>query len=192
MLTGGVICYNDFTKKHENLYKKTEARTAFVQKGVLQTKEEFFIMSKKMMSGVLCAGMLMSALAGGFTSQAAEGGYTFAMLIPTMNHEYFENCVEFANSCAEKLGCEVTVYSADNNADTMSKNVEDAIAAGVDGILIDPYYASGMKCAEMCEAQGIPMIAFDSDIEEFAPQEDYSQYISFIGPDDADAGYNIA
>ena len=150
-------------------------------------------MNKKVISSILCTGMLMSAFAGaGFTSQAANDGYTFAMLIPTMNHEYFENCVEFAQSCAETLGCEVVVYSADNNADTMSKNVEDAIAAGVDGILIDPYYASGMKCAEMCEAQGIPMIAFDSDIEEFAPQEDYTQYISFIGPDDADAGYNMA
>ena len=66
------------------------------------------------------------------------------------------------------------------------------MAAGIDGILIDPYYASGTKCAEMCEAQGIPMIAFDSDIEEFDPQGDYKQYISFIGPDDADAGYNMA
>lgn len=109
-----------------------------------------------------------------------------------MNHEYFENCVEFANKCAEEFNCTVNVYNADNNADTMSKNVEDAIAAGVDGILIDPYYASGTKCAEMCEAAEIPMIAFDSDIEEFNPQEDYKQYISFIGPDDADAGYNMA
>lgn len=149
-------------------------------------------MKKKMISSILCAGMLMGAVLGtGFTSQA-EGGYTFAILVPTMNHEYFENCVEFSNMCAEALGCEVIAYSADNNADTMSKNIEDAIAAGVDGILIDPYYASGMKCAEMCEAAGIPMIAFDADIEEFAPQTDYECYISFIGPDDADAGYNMA
>ena len=146
-------------------------------------------MFKKLAGALLVGGMTLSAMSFGV---AAEDGFTFAMLIPTMNHEYFENCVEFANNVADELGCTVNVYSADNNADTMSKNVEDAIAAGVDGILIDPYYASGTKCAEMCEAEGIPMIAFDSDIEEFAPQEDYSQYISFIGPDDADAGYNMA
>ncbi|MDO4632425.1 MAG: substrate-binding domain-containing protein [Eubacteriales bacterium] len=150
-------------------------------------------MSRKMLRNLLVAGVAAGTLAGfGMTGQAADGGYTFAMLVPTMNHEYFENCVSFANSCAEAFGCTVNVYNADNNADTMSKNVEDAIAAGVDGILIDPYYASGMKCAEMCEAAGIPMIAFDSDIEEFGPQGDYTQYISFIGPDDADAGYNMA
>lgn len=133
-----------------------------------------------------------STVADSGESESADGGYTFAMLVPTMNHEYFENCVEFANDCAEVFGCTVNVYNADNNADTMNKNVEDAIAADVDGILIDPYYASGTKCAEMCEETGIPMIAFDSDIEEFSPQDKYSQYISFIGPDDADAGYNMA
>ena len=147
-------------------------------------------MNKKLVGALVGAGMLVSAMAG--MTASAEDGYTFAMLIPTMNHEYFENCVEFANTVAEAYGCTVNVYSADNNADTMSKNVEDAIAAGVDGILIDPYYASGTKCAEMCEAEGIPMIAFDSDIEEFAPQDEYEMYISFIGPDDADAGYNMA
>lgn len=149
-------------------------------------------MKKKLVSSLLCAGMAVTAIAGTGLSVQADDGYTFAMLVPTMNHEYFENCVEFANKCAEEFNCTVNVYNADNNADTMSKNVEDAIAAGVDGILIDPYYASGTKCAEMCEAAEIPMIAFDSDIEEFNPQEDYKQYISFIGPDDADAGYNMA
>ena len=149
-------------------------------------------MKKKLVSSLLCAGMAVTAIAGTGLSVQADDGYTFAMLVPTMNHEYFENCVEFANKCAEEFNCTVNVYNADNNADTMSKNVEDAIAAGVDGILIDPYYASGTKCAEMCEAAEIPMIAFDSDIEEFNPQEDYTQYISFIGPDDADAGYNMA
>lgn len=166
-------------------------------------------MKRKILSILLCVAMV-AALAvgcgssGGSDSSGDDGkkeessdsgsegeakdGFKFAMLVPTMNHEYFENCVEFAEQCADELGCTVDVY----NADTMSKNVEDAMAAGIDGILIDPYYASGTKCAEMCEAQGIPMIAFDSDIEEFDPQGDYKQYISFIGPDDADAGYNMA
>lgn len=128
-------------------------------------------MKKKLVSSLLCAGMAVTAIAGTGLSVQADDGYTFAMLVPTMNHEYFENCVEFANKCAEEFNCTVNVYNADNNADTMSKNVEDAIAAGVDGILIDPYYASGTKCAEMCEAAEIPMIAFDSDIEEFNPQD---------------------
>ncbi len=170
-------------------------------------------MRRKILSILLCAAMVVSLAVGCSSSggdestgdeektedssepaedDSAGGGYKFAILVPTMNHEYFENCVEFTEQCAKELGCTVDVYSADNNADTMSKNVEDAMAAGIDGILIDPYYASGTKCAEMCEAQGIPMIAFDSDIEEFDPQTDYKQYISFIGPDDADAGYNMA
>lgn len=170
-------------------------------------------MRRKILSILLCVAMVAtlavgcSSSGGGETSgddgkneessesggdDSAGGGYKFAILVPTMNHEYFENCVEFSEQCAKELGCTVDVYSADNNADTMNKNVEDAMAAGIDGILIDPYYASGTKCAEMCEAQGIPMIAFDSDIEEFDPQGDYKQYISFIGPDDADAGYNMA
>ncbi len=169
-------------------------------------------MRRKILSILLCAAMVVSLAVGCSSSGGGEstgdeektedssepaeddsagGGYKFAILVPTMNHEYFENCVEFTEQCAKELGCTVDVYSADNNADTMSKNVEDAMAAGIDGILIDPYYASGTKCAEMCEAQGIPMIAFDSDIEEFDPQTDYKQYISFVGPDDADAGYNI-
>ena len=102
-------------------------------------------MKKKLIGSIICTGMIMSAFVGTGMVSHAEDGFKFAMLIPTMNHEYFENCVEFANSCAEVLGCTVDVYNADNNADTFSKNVEDAVAAGVDGILIDPYYASGMK-----------------------------------------------
>jgi ABC-type sugar transport system substrate-binding protein len=180
-----------YTKKNCEKYKNDAQR--FLQK----LNNENLIrrvlrMKKKLVSSLLCAGMAVTAIAGTGLSVQADDGYTFAMLVPTMNHEYFENCVEFANKCAEEFNCTVNVYNADNNADTMSKNVEDAIAAGVDGILIDPYYASGTKCAEMCEAAEIPMIAFDSDIEEFNPQEDYKQYISFIGPDDADAGYNMA
>ena len=149
-------------------------------------------MKKRMLVAAVATGLLATSLAGFAHAEEVKDGFTFAMLIPTMNHEYFENCKEFAESCAAELNCEVITYSADNNADTMMKNVEDAIAAGVDAVLIDPYYSSGMKCAEMCEAEGIPMIAFDSDIEEFAPQTVYSQYVSFIGPDDADAGYNMA
>ncbi len=150
-------------------------------------------MKKRMLSVALITSMLVASMTGvAAHADEVKDGFTFAMLVPTMNHEYFENCKEFAESVAAELNCEVITYSADNNADKMNQNVEDAIAAGVDAVLIDPYYSSGMKCAEMCEAAGIPMVAFDSDIEEFGPQEDYSMYISFIGPDDADAGYNMA
>ncbi|MEA4813786.1 MAG: substrate-binding domain-containing protein [Oscillospiraceae bacterium] len=126
------------------------------------------------------------------SSSDVKTGFTFALLVPTMNHTYFENAVTFAQSVCDTLGCTLTVYNADSSADTMIKNVEDAVNSGADAIIIDPYYSSGTKCAEECKTAGIPMIAWDSDIEEFDPQTTYDSYVGFVGPDDEDAGYNMA
>lgn len=42
-------------------------------------------MKKKLVSSLLCAGMAVTAIAGTGLSVQADDGYTFAMLVPTMN-----------------------------------------------------------------------------------------------------------
>lgn len=114
------------------------------------------------------------------------------MIVPTLGAQFWANSVDFAKKGADELGFELVVFNADNKADQINKLIEDAIASGIDGLIFVPYWSAGRKAVMDCEAAGIPIITIDCFIEDIEPQDTFSNYIAFIGPNDEDAGYRMA
>ncbi|MCM3718679.1 sugar ABC transporter substrate-binding protein [Fictibacillus phosphorivorans] len=79
----------------------------------------------------------------------------------------------------EEFGGEVQIYNADNDLSKMAAYVETAINQQVDGILIDHGRADAIApSVKKAIAKGIPVVAFDSDINipgvTVIDQDDYS------------------
>jgi simple sugar transport system substrate-binding protein len=79
----------------------------------------------------------------------------------------------------EEFGGEVQIYNADNDLSKMAAYVETAVNQQVDGILIDHGRADAIApSVKKAVAAGIPVVAFDSDINipgvTVIDQDDYS------------------
>jgi len=79
----------------------------------------------------------------------------------------------------EKFGGEVQVYNADNDLAKMAANLDTAVNAKVDGILIDHGRKETLeKGVKKALEEGIPVVSFDSDLNlpgvTVIDQDDYS------------------
>ncbi len=119
--------------------------------------------------------------------------FKIGLIVPTLSAQFWNNCVAFAQKGADELGCELVVFNADNKADQINKYIEDAISAGVDGLIFVPYWSAGRKAVIETKNANIPVMMIDCFIEDLEPQtEEYPNYIGFIGPNDEDSGYRMA
>ncbi|MDR0136962.1 sugar ABC transporter substrate-binding protein [Metabacillus idriensis] len=97
------------------------------------------------------------------------------MSIGTFSSQYISGVQEQV----EKFGGSVQIYNADNDLSKMATYVETAITQNVDAILIDHGRADALQGpVEKAVAKGIPVVAFDSDINvegvTVIDQDDYS------------------
>ncbi len=124
---------------------------------------------------------------------AAEGErLNIGFIVPTLDAQFWNNYKSFVEEGAKQLGCDVTFVNADNNADTNNKHIEDLVSMGVDGLVFVPYWASGRKAVTDTNIAGIPVIAADCFIDGIEPQDEFENYIAFVGPNDEDSGYQMA
>jgi len=97
------------------------------------------------------------------------------MSIGTFSSQYISGLQEQV----EKFGGEIQVYNADNDLSKMASYVETAITQNVDAILLDHGRADALQApVEKAVAKGIPVVAFDSDLNipgvTVIDQDDYS------------------
>jgi ABC-type sugar transport system substrate-binding protein len=118
--------------------------------------------------------------------------FRIGIIVPTLSAQFWNNCVEFARKGAQELGCEVVILNADNKADQINRYLEDAISAGVDGLLFVPYWGAGRRAVIETHNAGIPIMMIDCFIDDLEPQAEFPNYIGFIGPNDEDSGYRMA
>jgi ABC-type sugar transport system substrate-binding protein len=154
-------------------------------------------MKKGFFVGVLMALMVAVVFTGCAKKEAAETAgakktYKIGIIVPTLGAQFWNNCVDFAKKGAGELGAELVVFNADNKADQINRYIEDAIASGIDGLIFVPYWSAGRKAVTECQEAGIPMITIDCFIDDIEPQDQFAQYIGFIGPNDEDSGYRMA
>jgi len=124
---------------------------------------------------------------------AAEGErLNIGFIVPTLDAQFWNNYKSFVEEGAEQLGCDVTFVNADNNADTNNKHIEDLVSMGVDGLVFVPYWASGRKAVTDTNIAGIPVMSADCFIDGIEPQDEFDNYIAFVGPNDEDSGYQMA
>ena len=139
---------------------------------------------------------LLAPLAAGLLAVAAAAGAQerpqIGVVVPTLAAQFWNNYVDFMRTGAEELDVELTVLNADNKPDQMIRNLEDLVARGVDGIIYTPYWATAAPGLTMTRDADIPVVLTDTYFELPPQNEMFPNYLAFIGPSDADAGYAMA
>jgi ABC-type sugar transport system substrate-binding protein len=117
---------------------------------------------------------------------------TVGVVVPTFATEFWTNYVDFMKKGASDLGADLVVLNADNKSDAMIKSIEDLAARHVDGIIFTPYWSTAARGLTIAKDAGIPVILTDT-YPAFQPQSSrFPNYVAFIGPSDAEAGYEMA
>jgi len=126
----------------------------------------------------LCVVALLAVAGLVFTGSAQE---KIALFICNMAHPFFVDMVEGAQDAAEALGAKVVPFDGQNDPATQLAQVEDAIAAGYDAILLNPTSLEAMvpAVAKANEA-GIPVFTLDRDVAG-------GERIAYIGTANVDA-----
>jgi ribose transport system substrate-binding protein len=121
-----------------------------------------------------------SALAG---SLAFSGSYAYAQsremvyITPSLNVSFWRYVATGAKDAAKLGGYNLETLDSNNNAQTQLKNVQDAIARRVAGIVISPTDSSTAPSAlKLAQDAGIPVTIADIGTTG-------GEYVSFIGSD---------
>ncbi|MCB7305905.1 substrate-binding domain-containing protein [Bariatricus massiliensis] len=173
-------------------------------------------MKKKLMAVLLCAMMVVGLTAGcgdkkeetkpekkETTSSGkeklqkdgspAKEDLHFGMILPSLGHEFWNNCLTLSEQVADQLGVKITTYNCEDSSDKCAEYIETACNSGIDGLIFVAYFDMGPKCLETAKAADIPVIVIDAYIPEIAPGEQgYDNYLAFIGPSDEESGYQMA
>lgn len=118
---------------------------------------------------------------------------TVGVSVPTLANPFWENYVSFQKQVAAALDIDLVIVDANNREDKQLSDIESLIARGVDGIVFTPQTASVAPAVlAKAEKAGIPVMVTDR-WPGMAPSEYKGKaYIAFVGPDDVQAGYDIA
>ena len=114
-------------------------------------------------------------------------GYSY----PTAHNEFWGNALTYVKQAADELGFNITADDCNNDQSEQIKDVDSMISGGIDALVLGPQDASvcaGISAA--CKEKGIPLVIIDRwPGDDLKAGEDY---VCFIGPDDKEAGYQIA
>lgn len=82
--------------------------------------------------------------------------------LSTLDNPFFESIQEGAADSAERLGAELIVQDAANDADTQEAQIRELIGQGVSAILVNPVDGDAIVTAiEAANAAGIPVLTVD-------------------------------
>ena len=113
---------------------------------------------KVILIGVLVAGLAISA-------SMAQKPLRFANLISNMANPFFVTMDEGAKAAAAKFGVEVVTYDAARDPALQTRQMEDAIAAKFDAILLNPTDVEALVPAvKKANEAGIPVFSLDRDV----------------------------
>ncbi len=122
-----------------------------------------------------------------------EKRITIGAIVPTLEANFWNRYFTFMKKGARDLGIKLIFRNADNKKNLISEHIEEFVEMGVDGIIFVPYWNSGKKGIKIAAKKNIPVILTDCYLEDVLPfQKGYENYISFIGPADESAGYQMA
>lgn len=114
---------------------------------------------------------------------AAEGEtYTIGFVVMNTTMTWMQYAIAGAQKAAEDAGVNFKLYDSENDVAKQTANIEDAIAAGVDGIVTNPLNVESLTPALIAAHDaGIPVVTFDRRAEG-------GKTIAHIGSDDVATG----
>src|SRR6201987_4983055 len=113
----------------------------------------------------------LAALTLSIQPALAEKQLRIGIAMKTLNAPYFAAQGKAAEEESKKLGA--TVITADSQNDMMKQiaDVEDMLAKGIDGLILNPKDAKGLvPVTKQCTKAGVPVVIIDSSID---PSADY-------------------
>lgn len=129
-----------------------------------------------------------------FDGSAARDDVHLAVILPSLGHEFWKNCLSLMQSAADELNITLDVYNAEDNADKAAEYIETACGSGIDGLIFVAYFDLGQYALETAKNAGnIPVIIIDAYIPTITPGDgQFDNYLAFIGPSDEESGYQMA
>lgn len=95
----------------------------------------------------------------------AEKPLKAALLICSMAFPFFGAMIDGAKQAGKEFNVEVTPYDGENKPGLQTSQVEDAIAAKYDAILLNPVSAEALiPAVKKANAAGIPVFSLDRDV----------------------------
>lgn len=115
------------------------------------------------------------------TTQGADA-LRIGMALYTLENDYTVRFATAAAAYAVEHDIQLDVYDGNYDAATQISQVEQMIADGVDGIILNPRSATECApCVDMAVAAGVPLISVNTRVE-------HDQLTSYVGSDDVEAG----
>ena len=118
-----------------------------------------------------------------------------AVIIMETDDSVMSSVKRLLDSAAEVLNVEITWKTGDTDAESQIKAVENAVAAGVDGIMIWPLSTAVIpKIHKVCNDAEVPMIQFFrgiADAQYAAQAEDEPYYLGYTTDDEALAAQTL-
>ena len=152
-------------------------------------------MKKKWMSLILVVLLVFvfAGCSGQSSDKGADGGgekegakekdgFTIGVAMKTLNDQFPAAILDAMKKKADELGVKLVTTDGQADVSKQLQQVEDLIAQQVDLIILNPQDASALGAAvEAAKNAGIPVV-------EVNTKTDNSDYVSFVGSDDVDAG----
>lgn len=146
--------------------------------------------SRRLLICLLIVAMMFGTLS---IFAAAQDKPVIGVSVPVLANPFWQRYVGFVNVVADQLGIEVKIVDCQNSEGQQILDIENLLASGVNGLIVTPQTAQvGPTIIARAEAKGVP-IAITDRWPGIDPREyPWEGFVGFIGPDDEDAGYNIA
>lgn len=131
-------------------------------------------------AAALTLGMGGAALAGGMPAPFDNAGEVKIALVRYLSTgDFFQSYLSGVETQAAALGVDLRVFDSRQDAALQADMVDQAIALGVDGIIIQHGLTESMKdAAQRAVEAGIKVVAFDVNVENAAiPQVEQSDYM---------------
>jgi len=124
---------------------------------------------------------------------AAKDKPVIGVSVPVLANPFWQRYIGFVKVVADQLGVEVKIVDCQNSEGQQILDIENLLASGVNGLIVTPQTAQvGPTIIARAEANSVP-IAITDRWPGIDPREyPWEGFVGFIGPDDVDAGYNIA
>ena len=112
---------------------------------------------------LLILGMVAVAFAG--CAKKDAGKIKIGVSLPTLREERWVEDYNGFLEAQEKLGYEIIIQVADNNADRQQRQVENMITQGIKALIIAPHDGTAARqLVQMAQKDKIPVIAYDRPI----------------------------
>lgn len=101
-------------------------------------------------------------------SETREGGdetYKIAASFMSLNNPFWIAENDVLKAEVEERGGELVTYDAQLNLEEQIQQIEDAVASGVDAVVVSPNDWKGIKPAlEACKAKNVPVVVIDTKV----------------------------